>query len=54
LHEPFRLRQRADYQEMAKGSRDRAEETLHNAESFVARIRKHLAGMIANANDGGD
>ena len=51
LHQAFRLRQRADYKEMVKVSRDRAEETLHNAESFVAQIRKHLAGIIGNAND---
>jgi len=51
LHEAFRLRQRADYQEMVKVSRERAEETLQHAESFVAQVRKHLAAMIGNAND---
>lgn len=43
LHEAFDLRQRADYQDLMVVQRERAEETLHNAESFVAQIRKHLS-----------
>lgn len=43
LHDAFDLRQRSDYAAEYHVSREKAEKTLKNAESFVTEVKKVLA-----------
>jgi uncharacterized protein (UPF0332 family) len=43
LHDAFDLRQRSDYAAEYQASREEAEETLKNAESFVDEVKKVLS-----------
>ncbi len=43
LHDAFDLRQRSDYAADYRATRDDADKTLENAESFVDEVKKVLA-----------
>ncbi len=46
LHDAFDLRQRSDYAADYRTTRDDAEKTLKNAESFVDEVKKNLSKEI--------
>ena len=43
LHDAFDLRQRSDYAADYRATRDDADKTLENAESFVDEVKKVLS-----------
>jgi uncharacterized protein (UPF0332 family) len=56
LHLAFDRRQTYDYGEMSPASRQTAEETLADAQTFVAAIESHLrsTGHLVSARKGGE